>query len=144
MINLSRIQIENMNNGTSDVEPQKISLTVVSEMNEEREFWRFHIQEEDKLMTIFTPLEKIHGGTSHYLFFSPYYCTRSFSYSSSQHSQSHSTSITHTYMVGKCVLKYENIKGIHFLDRNKTPSSYGMVYDDLISLCGIITRCEDL
>ena len=47
-------------------------------------------------------------------------------------------------MIGKCVLIYENIKGVHILDRNKTPSSYGMIYDDLISLCGIITQCEDL
>ena len=56
----------------------------------------------------------------------------------------HTQPQSHTYMVGKCFLKYENSKGIHFLDRNKTPSSYGMIYDDLISLCGIITRCEDL
>ena len=58
-----------MNNGTSDVEPKKITLTVVSEVNK-GDRWTFHIQEEDKLMTLFTPLEKILGGTSHYLFFS--------------------------------------------------------------------------
>ena len=38
------------------------------------------------------------------------------------------------------MLKYGNIHGVHWLDRTKTPSHYGMIYDDTVYLCGIITE----
>ena len=43
---------------------------------------------------------------------------------------------SHTHQ-GKCFLKYENSKGVHWLDRNKTASDYGMIYDDTVYLCGV-------
>ena len=41
-------------------------------------------------------------------------------------------------------MKYENIKGSHWLDRTKTPSYYGMIYDDTIYLCGVtrLVKCR--
>ena len=47
--------------------------------------------------------------------------------------------LNHTHQ-GKCMLKYGNIHGVHWLDRTKTPSHYGMIYDDTVYLCGIITE----
>lgn len=38
------------------------------------------------------------------------------------------------------MLKYGNIHGVHWLDRTKTPSHYGMIYDDTVYLCGVITQ----
>lgn len=38
------------------------------------------------------------------------------------------------------MLKYGNIHGAHWLDRTKTPSHYGMIYDDTVYLCGVITE----
>ena len=49
--------------------------------------------------------------------------------------------LNHTHQ-GKCFLKYENIEGTHWLDRTKTPSYYGMIYDDIICLCGATRLVE--
>ena len=57
---------------------------------------------------------------------------------------SSSQSITHTTGKYRCILRYDNIKGVHLLDRNKTPSSYGMVYDDDVYLVGWAKRCDPL
>ena len=45
-----------------DVEPEKLALQVVFEYDKTKR-WIFHVQKEDKLTTVFTPLEKIMGGT---------------------------------------------------------------------------------
>ena len=45
--------------------------------------------------------------------------------------------------VGKrCFLSYTNSTGVHMLDRRQTPSFYGMIYDDVVSLAGF--HCDDL
>ena len=43
---------------------------------------------------------------------------------------------------GKCYLQYDNIEGTHWLDRTKTPSHYGMIYDDTIHLRGVTRLVE--
>ena len=43
---------------------------------------------------------------------------------------------------GKCMLHYDSTKGNQILDRTKTPSFYGMIYDDIIFLGGIIRVVE--
>ena len=44
---------------------------------------------------------------------------------------------------GKCMLHYESAKvGHQVLDRTKTPSFYGMIYDDLVYL-GAVIRASD-
>jgi len=59
-----------MDHGTSVVEPEpeNIALQVVYESDKTKS-WTFHVQKEDKLTVLFTPLEKIMGGIlSHYLY----------------------------------------------------------------------------
>ena len=57
-----------MNHGTSTVEPEKIALQVI-DIRDKTTGWTFHVQKEDKLTVLFTPLEKIMGGnSSHYLY----------------------------------------------------------------------------
>jgi hypothetical protein len=47
--------------------------------------------------------------------------------------------------VGKrCLLSYTNSTGVHMLDRRQTPSFYGMIYDDNVSLAGTVQVCDDL
>lgn len=47
--------------------------------------------------------------------------------------------------VGKrCLLSYINSTGVHMLDRRQTPSFYGMIYDDNVSLAGTVQVCDDL
>ena len=44
------------------------------------------------------------------------------------------------FVGGKCILHYDTTTaGNQILDRTKTPSFYGMIYDDVIYLGGIIT-----
>lgn len=46
---------------------------------------------------------------------------------------------------GKCLLQYESVtNGNTILDRKKTPSFYGMIYDDIIYLGAIIRPCESI
>ena len=39
---------------------------------------------------------------------------------------------------GQCILKYESMMGPCMLDRKKTPSFYGMTYDESVYVIGII------
>ncbi len=39
---------------------------------------------------------------------------------------------------GKCMLNYDSVTGNQVLDRTKTPSFYGMIYDDIVYLGGVI------
>ena len=39
---------------------------------------------------------------------------------------------------GKCMLHYDSVTGNQLLDRTKTPSFYGMIYDDIVYLGGVI------
>lgn len=124
-----------MNHGTSIVEPETLALQVVYEKGSDKNTgWTFHVQKEDKLTVLFTPLEKVMKGiSSHYLYsiniitlnciIITFVCTPTLI-------------LNHIYQ-GKCYLKYENAKGTHWLDRTKTPSYYGMIYDDIIYLCGV-------
>ena len=43
---------------------------------------------------------------------------------------------------GKCMLHYESAAGHQILNRTKTPSFYGMIYDDHIYL-GAVIRASD-
>ena len=38
---------------------------------------------------------------------------------------------------GKCILKYDSVKGDVILDRKKMPSHYGMLYDETVYLIGM-------
>ena len=59
-----------MNHGTSIVEPETLALQVVYEKGSDKTTgWTFHVQKEDKLTVLFTPLEKVMKGiSSHYLY----------------------------------------------------------------------------
>jgi hypothetical protein len=63
------VVVENMNHGTSDVEPEKIPLQVVHECDKTK-VGTYHVEKDVKLLTsLFTPVEKITGGiSSHYLY----------------------------------------------------------------------------
>ena len=48
-------------------------------------------------------------------------------------------------LVGKkCILSYDNYRGMQLLNRDNTPSFYGMTHDEDVYLRGTITLCEDL
>ena len=115
-----------MSSVTSKIE--EISITVVGH----DEKWCFHVPQNGKLEILFNQLEKITGGQS----------TISYLHI---HSLPHSSLPPHlsSLITGKCFLSYDNISGRHLLDRNKTVSSYGMVYDDVVHLRGIIKTSDD-
>ena len=44
---------------------------------------------------------------------------------------------------GKCMLHYDTVTTRYqMLDRTKTPSFYGMIYDDIVYLGGVIRRSD--
>lgn len=44
---------------------------------------------------------------------------------------------------GKCMLYYQTVTGdLQLLDRSKTPSFYGMMYDDIVYLRAVIRPSE--
>ena len=43
---------------------------------------------------------------------------------------------------GKCMLLYDSVRTRELLDRTKTPSFYGMIYDDIVYLGGVIRPSE--
>ena len=44
---------------------------------------------------------------------------------------------------GKCVLHHQSVtRGHQILDRTKTPSFYGMIFDDVIFLSTVVRTCD--